>query len=205
MKFIYGTGNQKKVEQVQAFFKSQNMKLDIISLKDIGFNEEIDENGTTFEENSMIKAKAIKNYCNKHNIQEIIITDDAGLEVDALNGRPGVHSARYGGDHPSQEVSINTLLNELKDVPEGKRTADFVCVITVVMPNGEMFAVRGEINGRIPLKPGKMGKLTYNPVFIAEGFDRPMSEIPESELGNTHREKALLEAIKRIEEIENIK
>lgn len=199
MKFIYGTGNIKKVEQVKAFFDTQDVDLDIISLKDIGFNEEIEENGETFEENSMIKAKAIKRYCDENNINEIIITDDAGLEVEALGGRPGVLSARYAGDHASQEVVINKLLNELKDVPEGKRAANFVCVITVVMQNGETFAVRGETKGKIPLKPGKMGKLTYNPVFIAEGFNKPMSEITDEELGNTHREKALLEVIRKIE------
>lgn len=204
MKFIYGTGNVKKVEQVKAFFNTQNIELDIISLKDIGFNEEIEENGTTFEENSMIKAKAIKEYCNKNNISEIIITDDAGLEVDALGGKPGVLSARYAGDHAPQEIVINKLLDELKNVPEEKRTAKFVCVITVVMSDGEVFAIRGVTEGRIPIKPGKMGKLTYNPVFIAEGFNKPMSEISDEELGNTHREKALLKAIEKIKKIYDV-
>lgn len=201
MKFIYGTGNTKKVEQVEAFFKTQDIELNIMSLKDIGFNEEIEENGSTFEENSMIKAKVIKKFCNENNINEIIITDDAGLEVDALGGKPGVLSARYAGDHAPQEVVIKKLLEDLKDVPEEKRTAKFVCVITVVMPDGKIFAVRGESKGRIPIKPGKMGKLTYNPVFIAEGFDKPMSEISDEELGHTHREKALLKAIEQINEM----
>lgn len=85
MKVIYGTGNLKKVEQVKNFFKTQNVDLEIVSLKDIGFSEEIEENGETIEENSMIKAKAIKEFCNQNNINEIIITDDTGLMVDALN------------------------------------------------------------------------------------------------------------------------
>lgn len=85
MKVIYGTGNLKKVEQVKNFFKTQNVDLEIVSLKDIGFSEEIEENGKTIEENSMIKAKAIKEFCNQNNINEIIITDDTGLMVDALN------------------------------------------------------------------------------------------------------------------------
>ena len=76
MKIIYGTSNSKKIEQVKNFFKTQNVNLEILSLKDIGFNEEIEENGETVEENSMIKAKAIKEYCNKNNINEIIVTDD---------------------------------------------------------------------------------------------------------------------------------
>lgn len=85
MKIIYGTGNLKKVEQVKDFFATQNVDLEILSLKDIGFNEEIEENGKTVEENSMIKAKAVREYCVKNNINEIIVTDDTGLMVDALN------------------------------------------------------------------------------------------------------------------------
>lgn len=203
MRFIYGTGNLKKVEQVEAFFKTQDIKLDIITLKDIGFTEEIEENGKTFEENSMIKAMAIKKYCNEKNIDEIIIADDAGIEVDALDGRPGVLSARYAGDHAPQEIVIKKLLEELKNVPKEKRTAKWICVITVVMPSGESFAIREECKGIIPTKPGKMGKLTYSPIFIAEGFDKVMSEISDAELGHTHREKALLKAIEKIEEILN--
>ena len=199
MKFIYGTGNIEKINQVKNFFKSQNIDLEILSLKDINFNGTIEENGTTFEENSMIKAKAIKSYCDKIGLKEIIITDDAGLCVDALNGKPGVFSARYAGDHAPQEKVINKLLNELKDVPEEKRTAKFVCVLTIVMPNGKYFSVRGVTKGKIPFKPGTMGKLTYNPIFIADGFSKVMSEIPDEELGKTHREKAMLEAIKIIQ------
>ncbi len=202
MKFIYGTGNQAKVNQVKDFFKTQKVELTILSLKDIGFDEEIEEDGKTFEENSRIKAEAIKKYCDQKGIKEIIVTDDAGLCVDALDGRPGVLSARYAGDHAPQEVVINKLLTELEGVPEEKRTAQFVCVLTVIMPDGESFTVRGETKGTIPQKPGTMGKLTYNPVFIAEGFDRVMSEIPDEELGKTHREKAFLEVIKEIQKRE---
>lgn len=201
MKFIYATANQAKINQVKDFFRTQNVELTILSLKDIGFEEKIEENGETFEENSRIKAEAIKKYCNQKGIKEIIVADDAGLLVDALDGRPGVLSARYAGDHASQEVVINKLLTELKDVPEEKRTAQFVCVLTVIMPDGESFVVRGQTKGTIPQKPGTMGKLTYNPVFIAEGFDKVMSEIPDEELGKTHREKAFLEVIKKIRNI----
>ena len=126
MKIIYGTGNKEKIRQVQDFLKAVNMKMDIVSLKDIGFTEDIEENGTTFEENSMIKAKAVKQYCDNKNIHEIIVTDDSGLCVDSLNGAPGVYSARYAGDHAPQDVVLNKLLDEMKDVEEGKRTAKFV-------------------------------------------------------------------------------
>lgn len=200
MKFIYGTGNSKKIEEVKRFFKTQkNIELEILSLKDIGFNEEIIEDGKTFEENSKIKAEAIKKYCNKNNINEIIITDDAGLCVDELNGRPGVLSARYAGDHAPQEVVLNKLLNEMKEIPEGKRTATFVCVLTAIMPDGKIIVERGETRGKIATKPGQMGKLTYNPIFIADGFDVVMSEMQPEDLKVTHREKAFLKMIEELE------
>ena len=196
MKFIYGTGNIKKIEQVKNFFRTQkNIELEILSLKDIGFNEEIIEDGKTFEENSMIKAKAIKEYCKNNNINEVIITDDAGLCVDALNGRPGVLSARYAGDHAPQEVVLNKLLDEMKNIPDEKRTATFVCVLTAIKPNGEEIVVRGETKGKIATKPGTMGKLTYNPIFIADGFDIPMSEMKDEDLKITHREKAFIKLL----------
>ena len=98
MKIIYGTSNKSKVEVMKNIIKEHNFNLEIDTLKDIGFNEEIIENGITFEENSEIKANAVKDFCIKHNINnEIIITDDAGLCIDKLNGEPGVYSARYAG------------------------------------------------------------------------------------------------------------
>ena len=149
MRIIYGSGNKAKIENVKKYFNANKIDIEILSLKDINFNKEIDENGKTFEENSLIKAKAIKEFCEENNINEIVVTDDAGLCVDALNGAPGVYSARYAGDHASQEETIAKLLNELKDVPENKRTATFVCVLTAILENGEIISVRGETKGSI--------------------------------------------------------
>lgn len=202
MKIIYGTGNKGKINQVESFFKTQNIDAKIISLKDIGFEEEIEENGETFEENSLIKAEAIKKYCEAKNINEIIITDDAGLCVEALGGKPGVYSARYAGDHAPQEVTINKLLKEMENVEENKRTAQFVCVLTAIMPNGDKIVVRGETCGKIALKPGPLGKLTYGPIFIPNGFNKVMNEFTDEELGTTHREKAFLEIIEKLKEKE---
>lgn len=199
MKLIYGTGNQGKINQVKDYLKTTDIDLEIISIKELGFDEEIEENGVTFEENSLIKAKAIKKYCDKNNIDGIIMTDDSGLCVEALNGKPGIYSARYAGDHAPQEVVLNKLLNEMKEVEENtgikNRNAEFVCVITAIFPNGKIVVARGEDNGYILEKPGTMGKLTYDPVFVPEGFDIPMSEIEDKYLDKTHREKALLKLI----------
>lgn len=199
MKLIYGTGNQEKINQVKDYIKVTDLDLEIISIKQLGFNEEIEENGTTFEENSIIKAKAIKKYCDINNIEGIIITDDAGLCVECLNGRPGVYSARYAGDHAPQEVVLNKLLKEMREVEEKtgikNRNARFECVLTAVLPDNKMFTVTGESIGSILEEPGTLGKLTYCPVFVPEGFDKPMSEIDDKDLGKTHREKALLKII----------
>lgn len=198
MKIIYGTSNKNKIKQVKEMFAYENIDIEVISLENIGFNEEIEETGKTFEENSLIKAKAIKEFCNKKNINEIIVTDDAGLCVDALNGEPGVYSARYAGDHAPQEVTIKKLLDNMKDVPEGKRTAQFVCVLTTILKDGEVIVERGETKGRIASKPGPMGNLTYMPVFIPDGFNKVMNEFTEEELTVTHREKAFAKLIKRL-------
>lgn len=198
MKIIYGTTNKGKIQEITDFFTNNKIDVEILSLKDINFNEEIDENGETFVENSLIKAKAIKDFCTRNDINEIIITDDAGLCVDALDGRPGVYSARYAGDHASQEETIEKLLSEMKDVPEGKRTAQFVCVLTAVLKDDRVIVSRGETKGRIAKTPGPMGKLTYGPVFVPDEFGKVMNELTPEQLKHTHREKALMELLSKI-------
>ena len=200
MKVIFGTTNQGKIDQVKGFMEYKKIDMEFISLKDIGFNEDIIENGETIEENSLIKAKAIKEFCNKNNINEIIVTDDAGLFVDALDGKPGVHTARYAGDHAPQIECINKLLTELKDVPDEKRGATFACVLTAILRNGEVIACRGETRGKIVRIPGTMGKLTYGPILKPDGLDRVINDLTEEELGLTHRDKAWLELVDKIKD-----
>ena len=198
MKIIYGTGNKEKLKQVEDFFKDNNFDVELLSTKDINFNEEIIEDGETFEENSLIKAKAIKEFCNKNNINEIIITDDAGLCVDALNGKPGVYSARWAGENATQEQILNKLLTEMKDVPEEKRTARFLCVLTAIMPDGRIITAKGETKGKIATKYGKLEKLTYGPVFITEEYGKLMNDLNQEELKHTHREKAFLNLLQKL-------
>lgn len=199
MKIIYGSGNPEKVKEVETFFKNNIKDVEILTLKDIGFDMDIEETGETFEENSLIKAQAIKEYCDNLGIEEIIITDDAGLCVDALDGRPGVYSARYAGNHAPQEVTINKLLEEMKDVPENKRTARFVCALTAILPNKEIIRARGTTEGMIATTPGPMGKLTFFPVFVPNEYGKAMIYLTDEELKHTHREKALLELLDKLE------
>ena len=198
MKIIYGTGNIHKVEEIKKLFKNHNIETEILSLKDIGFNEDIEENGETFEENSMIKARAIKEFCNKNNINEIIITDDAGLCVDSLGGAPGVHSARYAGDHAPQQVTLEKLMDEMKNVPKEKRTAQFICVLTAILQNEEVIVAKGITTGSIAEEIGTMGGLTFCPVFIPEGSNRVMNDMTDEEKEQTHREKAFKELMKKL-------
>lgn len=146
MKILYGTGNKEKVEAMKKIIKIHNLDVELMTIKDINFNEEIEENGETFEENSMIKAEAIKRYCEKKEINDVIIlTDDAGLCVKALNGEPGVYTGRYAGEHPTQIENLTKLLNNMKTLEtKQERAAEFVCVLTAILPNNEKIVARGE-------------------------------------------------------------
>lgn len=205
MKILYGTGNKAKLDSMKKIIKSHGFNAELYTLKDIGFDKDIVENGSTFEENSEIKAREIKKYCEENNIlDKIIITDDAGLCVDKLNGDPGIYTARYAGEHPTQEENINKLLENLKMYTNmNDRKCKFVCVLTALLPNGEKIVSRGECNGYIALTPGKLGGLTYGPIFIPEGFDRPMGDMQEKEYisVHNHRDLAMNELMKKFKEL----
>lgn len=198
MKIIYGTTNQGKINEIKTLFKNHGIEIEVLSLNDIGFNETINENGNTFEENSMIKARTIKEFCNQKGINEIIITDDAGLCVDALNGRPGVYSARYVSETATQMEKLTKLMQELKDVPKEKRTANFTCFLTAILPDGKIFTAKGVTQGSISETIGTLGGLTYCPVFIPKGSNRVMNDMTDKEKENTHREKAMKELIPKL-------
>ena len=118
-------------------------------------------------------------------------------------GGPGVYSARYAGEHASQEEILNKLLNEMEGIPDDKRTAQFVCVLTAILKDGQVIVARGETKGKISKQLGPMGKLTYGPVFIPDEFGRVMNELGTDELKHTHRKKALAQLLKELKEEEN--
>lgn len=191
MKILFGTGNLAKLEQMKEIIKLNNFDVDIISLKDIDFNEDIVEDGKTFEENSEIKARAIKEFCKKNNIEDrIILTDDSGLCVDKLNGEPGVYTARYAGEHPTQIENITKLLDNMKQYTNIEdRTCKFVTVLTAILLDGEKIVARGECKGTIAREPGKLGGLTYGPIFIPYGFSKPMGDMKEEEFRSVHNHR----------------
>lgn len=193
MKMIYGTSNANKVKDIKSIIIANGENWDVICLKDIGFTEEIIENGKTFEENSEIKAKAVKIFCDKNNIEyDIIVTDDAGLCVDCLNGEPGVYSARYTGSHSAtQEETLNKLLDNIAKTGDKERKAKFVCVLTSFLKSGTKIVAKGECFGKIANEYKKLGGLTYSPIFIPCGYDVPMSELSAEEYENAHNHRAL--------------
>ena len=205
MKMIYGSSNVNKIKDIKSIIKAHGVDIEIISLKDIGFDSEIVENGETFEENSEIKALAIKEFCDKNDINDkIIITDDAGLCVDVLNGEPGVYTGRYAGENPTQIENITKLLNNMKEYTKLEdRTCKFVCVLTAILPNGEKIVARGECKGTIALEHGTLGGLTYGPVFIPDGFDKPMGDMEEKEYisVHNHRDLAMNELMAKFKEL----
>ena len=205
MKILYGTGNKAKVASMRKIIEVHGFETELFTIKDVGFDQEVEENGTTFEENSEIKALAIKEFCDKNNINDkIIITDDAGLCVDVLNGEPGVYTGRYAGENPTQIENITKLLNIMKEYTRLEdRTCKFVCVLTAILPNGEKIVARGECKGTIALEHGALGGLTYGPVFIPDGFDKPMGDMEEEEYASVHnhRDLAMNELMRKFKEL----
>lgn len=205
MKILYGTGNKNKLEAMRKIIKNYGLDAELFTTKDIGFLQDIEETGTTFEENSEIKALAIKEYCNVNNIKDkIIITDDAGLCVDVLNGEPGVYTGRYAGKNPTPIENITKLLNNMKNYTKMEdRTCKFVCVLTAILPTGEKIVARGECKGKIALEYKKIGGLTYEALFIPEGFDKPMIEMEEKDYVSVHNHRyiATIKILQRLKEL----
>lgn len=198
MQIIYGTSNKNKVASMRKILEENNVNAQLYTLADIGFNQEIIEDGSTFEENSRIKADAIKKFCNENNIKDkIIITDDAGLCIDKLNGEPGVYSARYAGEGATQIQILEKVLNKMQSYEAKEdRSCTFICVLTAVLTDGEVIAARGECKGTVAKKPGKLGGLTYIPIFIPDGFDKPLSDLDEKTYEATHNHRNL--AVKKL-------
>ncbi|MFR0666392.1 MAG: XTP/dITP diphosphatase [Faecalimonas umbilicata] len=184
-KIIFATGNQDKMKEIRMIL--EDLGIPVSSMKEAGIDVDIVEDGTTFEENAMIKAEAIAKLTDA-----IVLADDSGLEIDYLNKEPGIYSARYAGTDTSYEIKNNLLLQRLEGVPDEKRTARFVCAIAAVFPDGSKETVRGTIEGRIGYEIAGEHGFGYDPIFYLPEYGCTTAELdPEKKNELSHRGKAL--------------
>lgn len=188
---IFATGNEGKMKEVRMILA--DLGYEILSLKDIGYNKEIIEDGKTFEENALIKAKTIAKGRN-----EIVLADDSGLEVDYMDKQPGIYSARFLGEDTSYRIKNQYIIDQLKDAKPEERTARFVCAIACAFPDGKTLTTRGTIEGYIGYEERGENGFGYDPIFMIPEFNCSASELDlEQKNKISHRGKAL-EAMKKL-------
>lgn len=198
-KIVFATGNAGKMREIRNILKETDAQ--ILSMKEAGINADIVEDGTTFEENAVIKAKAIARILQEHADdtyrQAVVLADDSGLEIDYLNKEPGIYSARYLGEDTPYSVKNKNLIERLAGVPDEERTARFVCAIAAVWPDGETVTTRGVIEGIIGYQEKGDNGFGYDPIFYVPELGCTTAQLSEEEKNQiSHRGRAL-EAMKK--------
>ncbi|HEX3029912.1 MAG TPA: XTP/dITP diphosphatase [Clostridia bacterium] len=184
-KLIVATRNKGKLKEIKEIMR--DFPFEVISMEAVGLNDDIEENGSTFEENAMIKAREVSRLTG-----EMVMADDSGLEVDYLNGAPGIYSARFAGPGASDKDKNMKLLGLLEGVPFEKRRARFVCAIAVFFPDGRSFVVRGTCEGIIGYEEKGENGFGYDPLFFVPEFNMTSAEMePDEKHKISHRGKAL--------------
>lgn len=184
-RIVFATGNAGKLREIKDIMA--DMDVEILSMKEAGIETDIVEDGTTFEENAIIKAKAIAAHTDA-----IVLADDSGLEVDYLGKEPGVYSARYMGEDTSYEIKNQAILDRLAGVKKAERTARFVCAIAAVLPDKEVLVTRETIEGYIGENPAGANGFGYDPIFYVDEYGCSTAELSEAEKNKiSHRGKAL--------------
>ncbi len=195
-RFIVASKNKGKLKEISEILSG--FPFEVLSMEQAGIYDEIDEYGSTFEENALIKAREVSKLTG-----EIVMADDSGLAVDYLNGAPGIYSARFAGEGATDMDKNNKLLKLLEDVPFEKRTARFVCAVAVVFPDGREFVVRGTCEGYIGFGPLGENGFGYDPLFYMPEYKMTTAQMePEEKHRISHRGKALgsmVEELKRID------
>ncbi|PON01951.1 non-canonical purine NTP pyrophosphatase [Bacillus halotolerans] len=190
---IIATHNPGKVKEFKEILEPKGYE--VKSLAEIGFTDEIEETGHTFEENAILKAEAVAKAVNK-----MVIADDSGLSVDNLGGRPGVYSARYAGEQKDDQANIDKVLSELRGIEKEQRTARFRCALAVSIPGEETKTVEGHVEGYIAEEPRGEYGFGYDPIFIVKDKDKTMAELTSDEKNKiSHRADALKKLSKLLE------
>lgn len=184
MKIIIATGNAGKMKEIKSIFN--NLECEVVSMKEEGIVADVDENGATFEENALIKAREIAKISG-----HIVLADDSGLEVDALNKEPGIYSARYMGEDTPYSIKNANIIERLDGVEFEQRTARFVCAVAAVYPDGKELVVRETMEGYIGYEEKGTNGFGYDPIFYLKEFDKTSAEISLEEKNEiSHRGKA---------------
>lgn len=184
-KIIFATSNEGKMKEVRSIL--EDLGMEVLSMKEAGIQVDVVEDGTTFEENAVIKATEIAKACG-----EIILADDSGLEIDFLNKEPGIYSARYMGEDTSYAIKNQNLIDRLEGVEDEKRTARFVCAIAAAFPDGTVEVTRGTIEGRIGYEEKGVNGFGYDPIFYVPEYGCTTAELSlEQKNEASHRGKAL--------------
>ena len=195
MKIIFATGNQGKLREVRAIVA--DLGIEVESMKDAGIDVDIVEDGKTFAENALIKARTVCKACG-----EVTMSDDSGLEIDALGGEPGIYSARYMGEDTSYHIKNMNLVERLEGVPDEKRTARFVCAIACVFPDGRELICRETFEGRLGYEEKGENGFGYDPIFYVPEKGCYSAELsPEEKNAISHRGKALRAMRAKLEEV----
>ncbi|MGN0415733.1 MAG: XTP/dITP diphosphatase [Agathobacter sp.] len=184
-KLVFATGNKDKMREIREIMA--DCPVEIVSMKEAGIVADIVEDGSTFEENAMIKARAVAEYTDG-----IVLADDSGLEIDALNKEPGVLSARYMGEDTSYSIKNQNLIERLEGVPKEQRSARFVCAIAAVLPDGQELVTRQTMEGYIGWEPEGENGFGYDPIFYLDEFGCSSAALSrEQKNAISHRGKAL--------------
>lgn len=198
---IFATGNKNKMIEIRMILADLGCK--ILSQKEAGIQADVVEDGQTFEENALIKATTIADIARKmpEYKNAVVLADDSGLEIDALNKEPGIYSARYMGEDTSYDIKNQALIDRLEGVPDEKRTARFVCAIAAALPNGSTEVVRGTMEGRIVYEITGENGFGYDPIFYLPQFGCSSAELePEKKNELSHRGEGLRKMRKVLEE-----
>ena len=205
MKVIFATGNVDKMKEVREIIADMESIHDVVSMKEAGLDPEIIEDGSTFEENALIKAKTVFIEAKKNGMEDILVlADDSGLCIDALNGEPGIYSARYMGKDTSYKEKNANLIQRVNEAG-GSRKAQFVCAIAAVFPDGEARVVRGVVEGEIADKEYGENGFGFDPIFYVPSLKKTTAQIPPKEKhAISHRGNALRLIRKEIEDYESL-
>lgn len=205
---LFATGNAGKIREIREILNDPGIR--VYSLKEAGVEAEIEENGTTFEENALLKAQQVADWCRTHELPDLpdcngkeltVLADDSGLVIDYLGGEPGIYSARYMGRETSYREKNANLISRLEGVPKAERTARFACAIAAVFPDGSHAVTTGTVEGYIGWQESGENGFGYDPIFYLFENDRSTASLPMDEKNAiSHRGRALRKMREILEE-----